>query len=208
MGSLKTKLPLLADGGIGTALLQVKTPELFVVDLMNVLQPDAVKAMHRAFYEAGARLLTTNTFCCDPDSLANTGYSSEELCQTGARLAREVAGKTAKVAGSLGPGWRYPSHDPVDEIALRTSYAERAKGLLLGGVDWLWIETVQDPLQAEIAVAGCQDALSELKRCAHSSPDLADDTRKFNRRPGPEYCAGAPECHACRPAGRQLLRRP
>lgn len=137
---------------------------MFVVDLMNVLQPETVKAMHQAFYDAGARLLTTNTFCCDPDSLANTGYSAEALCLAGAELAREVAGQTAQVAGSLGPGWRYPSHEAVDERALRNSYAERARGLIQGGVDWLWIETVQDPLQAEIAVAGCQDALRELKR--------------------------------------------
>ncbi len=130
---------------------------------MNVLQPEAVSAMHQAFFAAGSRLLTTNTFCCDPDSLNGTGFRAEQLCYAGATLAREVAGSQALVAGSLGPGWYFPYHDSVDQQALCLSYIERARGLLQGGVDWLWIETVQDPLQAEIAVKACQIALSELK---------------------------------------------
>lgn len=154
--------PLISDGGIGTALLVHKHPELAIVDLMNLLQPAAVSAMHQAFFDAGSQLLTTNTFCCDPDSLNGTGFSAETLCYEGAKLAREVAGTEALVAGSLGPGWHFPAHDSVDQQALCLSYTERARGLLRGAVDWLWIETVQDPLQAEIAVKGCQIALSEL----------------------------------------------
>ncbi|PKL75356.1 MAG: methionine synthase, partial [Candidatus Melainabacteria bacterium HGW-Melainabacteria-1] len=123
---------LLKDGGIGTALAASLPPDLPVCDLLNVSQPEAVLAVHQAFYAAGARLLTSNTFCCDPDSLAGTAFAgqAEELCRLGAELARSAAGPGAQVAGSLGPGWRYPSKGEIGLSELSESYALRARGLL------------------------------------------------------------------------------
>lgn len=79
-------------------------------------------------------------------------------------LARAVAAGKAQVAGSLGPGWKWPSRGEIDLEHLTVHYRQRARGLLRGGVDWLWIETIQDPLQAEAAVAGCRQAIAELGR--------------------------------------------
>ncbi|HEY9839331.1 MAG: homocysteine S-methyltransferase family protein [Candidatus Sericytochromatia bacterium] len=156
--------PLLKDGGIGTTLLPHKPAGLACVDLLNASDPQTVLAMHRSFLAAGARLLTSNTFCCDPDSLAATTFAGREaeLCRLGAELARTAAGEQALVAGSLGPGWRFPSRGETSPAALQENYRLRAQGLLTGGADLLWIETVQDPLQAEAAVAGAQQALTEL----------------------------------------------
>lgn len=157
-------MTLLKDGGIGTALLSQKPPELAVCDLLNAYQPEAVLDMHWAFLDAGARLLTSNTFCCDEDSLAGTSWAGkgEALSRLGAELARSVAGQHTAVAGSLGPGWRRPGEQSLDAIA--DSYAARARGLIAGGADWLWIETIRDPDRAEAAVAGCRRSLLESGR--------------------------------------------
>lgn len=123
--------------------------------------------MHKAYLAAGARLLTTNTFCCDADSLSASGVDQAELAWAGARLARqavEAISGSALVAGSLGPGWYFPSRGEVAPARLQQSYARWASGLLAGGVDLLWLETVQDPLQAEAAVAGCRQALAASGR--------------------------------------------
>lgn len=125
--------------------------------------------MHRAYLAAGARMLTTNTFCCDPDSLSTSSAEQAEVARAGALLARRVAdaghgSSPVLVAGSLGPGWYFPSRGEVEPARLQQSYARWASGLLTGGVDLLWLETVQDPLQAEAAVAGCRQALAETCR--------------------------------------------
>lgn len=156
----------LGDGGVGTALLPFKPAGLACVDLLNRADPDAVLRMHRAYAVAGARLLTSNTFCCDADSLASSGLRPAELACAGARLARQVADAFpgTRVAGSIGPGWRFPSRGEVAVETLIQGYTVWAEALLTGGADLLWIETVQDPLQAEAAVAGCRQALNNLGR--------------------------------------------
>lgn len=158
--------PLLADGGIGTSLLPLLTAQMPCVDLLNQTDPASVETMHHAFVSAGARLLTTNTFCCDPDSLAGTGAEPEALCAAGARLARKVAERAHQkdvilVAGSIGPGWRYPSAGQITTGEIHESTYLRARGLISGGVDLLWLETVQDQQQAAAAVAGCRRAIVE-----------------------------------------------
>lgn len=131
-------------------------------DLLNLLHPDLVQRMHQRFLAAGADILTTNTFLCDAYSLAGTGCDEEELSYQGARLAREVAGTRAQVAGSMGPGWLSVGQGQITQAALQQSYYRRARGLLRGGADLLWIETVQEPQQALAALAGAQQALTEL----------------------------------------------
>lgn len=151
---------------MGTSLSPHLGPGQACVDLLCSSAPERVQAAHRDFLAAGADLLTTNTFCSDPDSLKDTPWAEdlEGLCLRGAVLARAVAGGKAQVAGSLGPGWKWPSRGEIDVSLLTEHYRQRARGLLRGGVDWLWIETIQDPLQAEAAVAGCRQASAELGR--------------------------------------------
>ncbi|MGV3523848.1 MAG: homocysteine S-methyltransferase family protein [Candidatus Sericytochromatia bacterium] len=158
--------PLLSDGGLGSLLMSHLSPEQTCVDLLCSSAPEKVQQAHRAFLAAGAEWLTTNTFCSDPESLKGTPWARdlEGLCLRGAVLARAVAAGHAQVAGSLGPGWKWPSRGEADPEMLTQAYCQRARGLLRGGVDWLWIETIQDPLQAEAAVAGCRLAMAELAR--------------------------------------------
>jgi len=159
--------PQIKDGGIGTTLLTLKNGEnsVYCTDLLNLEQPEQVKKVHQQFLDAGADLLTSNTFCCDQNSLKGSGYEGrlEIPSQKGAELARLIAGTQATVLGSLGPGWKSPSRQEVSFKSLENSYYQRSLGLLKGKVDILWIETVQDPLQAEAAVLGALRAQTQLQ---------------------------------------------
>lgn len=163
--------PKIKDGGIGTTLLALTTvnkehPKLQCTDLLNLTQADQVIFMHQQFVTAGADLITSNTFCCDRDSLAGSGQEDhiQELSQRGAMLARQGAGPNSLILGSLGPGWKLPSRDKINIRDLERAYQERCLGLLKGGADILWIETVQDPRQAEAAISGALSAQTVLKQ--------------------------------------------
>lgn len=140
------------------------------VEALNLTRPQTVQSLYRRFCEAGAQLLISNTFCCDPDSLNALCNSlsrplSElrgELCRKGVQWARD-AGPQLYVGGSLGPGWKRPSRGEISLQELRDDYADWGKALLGAGVDALYLETVRDPLQAEAAVEGLLWAQSQLQ---------------------------------------------
>ena len=97
---------VLVDGGMGTLLQDMGLDDGGSGELWNVDRPDAVRDAHRAYAEAGARVLTTNTFGGTRPRLEMHGLGDRvhELNEAGARLAREVAdAHGALVAGDLGP---------------------------------------------------------------------------------------------------------
>ena len=149
-------------------------------DLLTLTQPDAIKAIHVAYLDAGADIIETNTF--SSTTIAQADYGLEHLafelnCE-GARLARaaadEVAAKTGVrrfVAGSLGPTNRTASISPdvsnpgfraVTFDELRAAYKEAALGLIEGGADILLVETVFDTLNAKAALYALEDAFDEV----------------------------------------------
>ncbi|HEY8648341.1 MAG TPA: methionine synthase [Candidatus Limnocylindria bacterium] len=139
-------------------------------DLLNVTRPEAIAAIHRAYVEAGADILSTNTFNSTRIAQAEYGLGdvAGELNLAAARIARAVAdeaerrdGRPRWVAGALGPTNRTASISPKVEDAgfrnisfdeLVAAYTEAAAALLDGGVDLLLIETVFDTLNAKAAI--------------------------------------------------------
>src|ERR671936_618294 len=143
-------------------------------DLLNITRPDVVLGIHRAYFEAGADIATTNTFTATSIGQADYGLEDAvyELNLAGARLAREAADEFgAFVAGSVGPLNVTLSLSPrVEDPAYRThtfdqvrgAYAEQIRGLRDGGVDLLLVETVFDTLNAKAAIAAAKDEAPEL----------------------------------------------
>jgi 5-methyltetrahydrofolate--homocysteine methyltransferase len=146
-------------------------------DLLSITQPDIVRAVHRAYLDAGADLLETNTF--NATRISQADYRLEhlvpELNRQSALLARlECDAKTAQtpdkprfVVGCLGPTNRTASISPdvnnpgfrnvtFDELA--GAYREAAAALIDGGADLLMVETIFDTLNAKAALY----ALAEL----------------------------------------------
>ncbi|HEY2243722.1 MAG TPA: methionine synthase [Xanthobacteraceae bacterium] len=139
-------------------------------DLLNLSRPDAVRAIHLAYFRAGADIVSTNTFSSTRIAQADYGMAeiAYELNAEGARLAREAAtiaqeedGHERFVAGAIGPTNRTASISPdvsnpgfraITFDALRLGYGEQIRGLLAGGVDALLIETIFDTLNAKAAI--------------------------------------------------------
>ena len=139
-------------------------------DILTLTRPEAVLDIHRAYLAAGADIIETNTFNSNAVSQADYGTAAlvPELNYRAARLARRAADEFAQraggarfVAGALGPTNRMTSLSPdvndpgfrsVSFDELTAAYLEAARGLLLGGVDLLLIETVIDTLNAKAAI--------------------------------------------------------
>ncbi len=149
-------------------------------DLLCLTQPEIITEIHQGYLDAGADIITTNTF--NGTSVSQSDYGTEHLVRdinfTAASLARAAADRATSanpqrprlVAGSLAPTNRTCSISPdVNNPALRnitftdlvTAYTEAAAALLDGGVDILMIETVFDPLNAKAAVFAVRNLLAK-----------------------------------------------
>src|SRR6478609_5487935 len=151
-------------------------------DLLSLTQPDIVRDVHRAYFAAGADIISTNTFTATRIAQADYGLShlAGELNETAARLAREAAdaveardGRPRFVAGSLGPTNRTGSISPdVNDPAARNvsfgelaaAYREAAEGQVRGGADLLLVETIFDTLNAKAAIFAIEEAFEGLGR--------------------------------------------
>lgn len=147
---------LVGDGGMGTSLTRsgaARPGE--ALEALNVDGPDAVRAAHQAFLEAGSDVLQTNTFQGNAISLGREGIAERaaELNRAAAALAREVAGDRAYVAGSIGPtGGILEPYGELAEDAARAAFEQQAAALAEGGVDFFIVETFSAVEEAEIAV--------------------------------------------------------
>src|SRR5438045_5243322 len=102
------RAPLLADGGMGTLLFSRGIPQRACLDELPTSRPDLVGALHREYLEAGAELIETVTFGANRLRLADFGLGDEahrfnRRAAQVAREARDVVGREALVAGSIGP---------------------------------------------------------------------------------------------------------
>ena len=148
-------------------------------DLLTLTRPDIVSDIARAYLDAGADIIETNTF--NSTAISQADYRLEhlvaELNEEGARLARTICNEAETrtrprlVAGVIGPTNRTASLSPdvndpgfrniaFDE--LRETYREAARALIRGGADLIMIETVFDTLNAKAAIAAIEDAFDEI----------------------------------------------
>ncbi len=184
---------LVLDGAMGTSIQQLGLDdsdyrgERFAAhagdlkgnnDLLVLTRPELIADIHRSFLDAGADLITTNTFNSTTISQADYGLESvaRELNVAAARIARRVCdersledpAKPRFVVGAIGPTSKTTSLSPdVNDPArrdvtfdeLRHAYREAAEGLLEGGADVLMVETIFDTLNAKAALF----AIDELR---------------------------------------------
>ncbi len=186
---------LVLDGAMGTMIQRHKLTEeqyrgdrfkdhLYDLkgnnDILCLTQPEIIKGIHRAYFEAGADIVETNTFNGTPISQADyhTEHLVYEINFEAAKIAKEVAAEFNKknpdkprfVAGALGPTNKTLSISPnVNDPGYRAvtfdemveAYYQQTKGLVDGGVDILLIETIFDTLNAKAAIVAIQKYLEE-----------------------------------------------
>jgi 5-methyltetrahydrofolate--homocysteine methyltransferase len=147
---------LLLDGAMGTMLQDAGLDDGGAPELWNVERPDDILAIHRGYLEAGAQVVTTNTFGGTRPRLDMHGLGDrvEELSRAGAEVARRAAEPyRALVAGDLGPTGELL--EPLGELTGEQAeelFVEQLRGLVAGGVDLVLIETMSDLAEAEAAV--------------------------------------------------------
>ncbi|HIA94713.1 MAG TPA: methionine synthase, partial [Candidatus Marinimicrobia bacterium] len=149
-------------------------------DFLSLTRPDVVGEIHRAYLDAGADIIETNTF--NATSISQADYQTEDLVYEINKAAAEIARKATDeftektpekprfVCGALGPTNKTASMSPdvsnpgfrnisFDELA--HAYYEQAKGLVDGGCDVLMVETVFDTLNCKAALFGIQSLFQD-----------------------------------------------
>ena len=150
-------------------------------DILAITRPDVIGGIHRAYLDAGAEIIETNTFNTTSISQADYGLENavREINLAAARLARQTAdeflaanpGRQAWVAGAVGPTNRTASMSPdvnrpefraVTFRQLADSYGEQVRALIEGGVDLLLPETTFDTLNLKAALWAMEEIFDEI----------------------------------------------
>lgn len=135
------------DGAMGSLLHERGVSASRPFEELNLTSPHLVCQVHAEYIQAGADAIETNTFAANRFRLARYGLDDRvhEINSAGARLARNVAGTNAVVAGSVGPlGVRLAPIGPVSPQEVKSAVADQVRGLVEGGVDLILLETQTD----------------------------------------------------------------
>lgn len=185
---------LVLDGAMGTQIQNLKLSEAEFRgerfkgwnhdlkgnnDLLVLTQPDAIREIHLAYFQAGADIVETNTFSSTQIAQADYGMealayelnvASAKLAREAAALAQKVDGRRRFVAGAIGPTNRTLSISPdvnnpgfraVTFDQVRESYAEQVRGLIDGGSELILVETIFDTLNAKAAIVAIEEVYRE-----------------------------------------------
>ena len=153
---------LYLDGGMGSMLQAAGLPEGLLPDVWGMQNPAAVQGVHRAYLEAGARLITTNTFGTSAPKLAPYGVTVDEVMAAAVanvRQAMQQAGvEDAYVCADLGPSGKllrpYGDLDFEDAVTL---FAETVRAAAKAGADCILIETMSDLYEMKAAVLAAKE---------------------------------------------------
>ncbi len=198
---------LVLDGAMGTMIQRFKLTETdfrgvqFVNhphdlkgnnDILSITQPDKIRSIHEEYLEAGADIISTNTF--NSTTISQSDYGMEayvyEINYASAKVAKEAADKYTHldvtkpryVAGSIGPTNKTASMSPevndpgfraISFDQLKEAYLEEVSGLLDGGADLLLVETIFDTLNAKAALFAIEE---ELESRGISMPVMVSGT--------------------------------
>ena len=156
--------PVLADGAWGTELQKRGLESGACPDAWNLHHAESVAEVARAYVAAGSRIILTNTFRANRVALAGYGLAADTraINRAGAALSRSAALSCSSPDGrplvfaSLGPTGKLLAAGDIGEAEVLAAYEEQAAALAEGGADALLVETMSDPLEAALALAGAR----------------------------------------------------
>ena len=162
---------LILDGATGTYLQQHGSSGCN--DALCLTNPQLIRQMHSDYIAAGADIIETNSFNCNRFSLTEYGLEDKvyDISKRAAEIAREAAGDTVLVAGSIGPTSKTlsmstdvntPESREVSFQEMHDTYCDQVRGLIDGGADLLLVETVFDTLNCKCAMKAIEDVCKEM----------------------------------------------
>jgi 5-methyltetrahydrofolate--homocysteine methyltransferase len=178
---LQSGKPILLDGAMGTMLMNAGMEAGDSPEEWNILHPDKVRAIHRAYIEAGSQIILTNSFGgssirLETHGLADRVFELNEAAAKNARAEANEAETKVLVAGSIGPtGQIFEPLGTLSFEAAQKSFTDQAAGLAAGGIDLFWVETMSDMEEVKAAVSGIR-SISDLPIAATMSFDTRGRT--------------------------------
>lgn len=158
---------ILLDGAMGTMLMAAGMKTGSSPDEMNITNPDIVQGVHKAYIQAGSRIILTNSFGGTGIRMKQHGFEDRVIefnkaAAENARAEAQAAPHTVVVAGSMGPTGEMMK--PMGKLTFedaKAAFAEQAKGLAAGGVEAFWVETMSDLEEIRAAIEGAK-SVSDL----------------------------------------------
>jgi 5-methyltetrahydrofolate--homocysteine methyltransferase len=184
---------VVGDGAWGTMLLDRGLPPGAAPESWTLERPDVITAIGQAYLDAGAEIITTNTFGGSRFRLAPQGLHDavSEVNRRGVHLAAEVAGDRAYVSASIGPsGLVLQPYGDADPARVADGFEEQALALASAGADLFCVETMTDAHEAALAIGA-------VRRVAPSATVIATMTFDITPR-GPYTVMGVSVAQAAR----------
>jgi methionine synthase / methylenetetrahydrofolate reductase (NADH) len=169
---------ILFDGAMGTMLYKKGAYINQCYEALNLSAAKMVSDIHAEYVKAGADVIETNTYGANGNKLKGFGLEGkvEEINQKAVQLAKEAAGESALVAGSVGPLGAYlQPRGLITEAEARVLYGQQIKALLDGGVDLIILESYADVNELKLAVDVVRN-LSDLPIVAQGSFNQKHET--------------------------------
>jgi methionine synthase I (cobalamin-dependent) len=173
---------LVLDGAMGTQLFSRGLVSGGSPEEWNITHPERVQDVHRAYIDAGSQVILTNSFGgtryrLKLHNLQDSVVEINRAAAQNARAAVDAAGQRVLVGGSMGPtGELLVPMGTMTYDECRAAFAEQAQGLIEGGVDILWIETMSDLNEVKAAIEGARQAVDAANAEVAISATMSFDT--------------------------------
>lgn len=148
------------DGAMGTRLYEKGIYINRSYDELNLINKDLVREVHDEYVKAGADIIQTNTFSANYNKLQKFGLNGQirEINLSAVKIAREAAGDSVLVAGTIGPlGLRIEPYGPTSFEEAKAMFKEQAEALLEGGIDLFVLETFSDLSEIQQAIKAVKE---------------------------------------------------
>lgn len=158
---------VVTDGAWGTQLQARGLGLGEFPDTWNLLHPERVEEVARAYVEAGSRVILTNTFGANRLRLGEVGQADRvaDINRSGVQISRRAAGTRARVFASMGPSGKMLLTGDVTVDELRDAFLEQALALAEGGADALVVETMSDVNEAAAAIGAAKETGLPVVAC-------------------------------------------
>jgi 5-methyltetrahydrofolate--homocysteine methyltransferase len=151
---------LICDGGLGSMLVQRGLQAGECPESIGLSRPEVLEEIARLYFEAGAEIVTTNTFGASPLKLAQYGLQDrcDEINRSAVEAVRKVVGERAYVAASVGPsGAMLKPYGTADPSEVRDGFVRQVTSLIGAAVDVVLVETMIDLTEAKLAVQAVRE---------------------------------------------------